>query len=539
MLKLLIVEDQKKDLEGICGILKWDSLGIEISGTAMDGQEGLQKALEIKPQIIITDVVMPIMDGLALMEEAKAVLPNTKFIITSCYDEFSYIRRALDMNAVGYVLKPIIASDLHKVIVKAIDICNSERQKELGTEFLEKRLKDNLPIMRESFLKNIAYGIYKDEDILWDNIEFLGLNICKGMLFGILYLEIDEYEVLTEKYTTKDRYLMLEGIKSIMEERLSGKQSGYVITVDESHISILMVDEKQASESLENKNMLDFAAALSNDLNQQLKISVTIGVSHIVDNLLALELCFSQARDATKLKFQLGRGQIITAEDRLLPKGNVKYTADKLLQELKTLMFSGDQESICRFVDRAVTDYTDGCRETYTQFICISIINYMQMILMEMNESLKSAIDDENIIYENLAVLETVIDIKHYLTDILTLVQKFITNRMNLRNRRIVEKIEEIVKNRYAENLSINDIAPEIFFSPSYTSYIFKQETGKNFTEYLTKVRIDKSLELLENKNLKIHEIAELVGYNNKSYFCAVFRERTGVTPKEYREKLW
>ena len=96
MLKLLVIDDQRKDLEGICGILKWDALGIEICGKASNGQEGLLLAIELKPDIIITDVIMPIMDGLAMQEEILKTHPDTKFIITSLYSDFNYAKKALN-----------------------------------------------------------------------------------------------------------------------------------------------------------------------------------------------------------------------------------------------------------------------------------------------------------------------------------------------------------------------------------------------------------------------------------------------------------
>ena len=539
MLKLLIVDDQKKDLEGISGILNWSGLGIELVGSATDGQEGLRKAVELEPDIVITDVIMPLMDGLAFMEAAHKSIPRTRFIITSCHDDFNYVRKALSMNAVGYVLKPIVASDLQEVVEKTVAACEAEKRKSLSDEYLEKRLKENLPALRDELLRNIAYGNLPDEGAVWDNIAFLGLEIARGMVFSVLYIEVDEYEGLSTSLSIRDRHLLLVGVKFLIQENLSRRSRGYVVPVDESHVAVLVTDRKQDNAPQQYKNLVDLASVLSDELKRDFSLSVTIGASAPVESLLEVERCFSQAKEAVRIKFQLGKGQVILGEDVLQSENCAEYRSDQMLQALKTLLFSGDPSGVDGYVEELIQTNGGRISEAYTQFVCISALNFSQLVLMDLNESLNSVLGPDNRLFERLHRMETAVQIKDCMKETLTKIQTFVTNRTNLRNRHVVNKIEELVRERYATDLSIGGIAHEIYLSPSYASFIFKQENGISFTEYLTKYRIEKSREALKNPNYKIFEVAEMVGYNNKSYFCALFKERTGMTPKEYRESLW
>lgn len=539
MLKLLAIDDQRKDLEGICRILKWDDLGIEICGKATNGLEGLQLAIELKPDIIITDVIMPIMDGLAMQEEILKTIPDTKFIITSCYSDFNYAKKALDLKTVGYVLKPIIASDLLKVVEKALNICFAEKQKAIRENVFEERLQQNIPSLRENFLRRLFLGLGEKVGNIGDDLGFLGIDIHNDIPLCMLYIEVDEYAEIVSSHSTRDRNLLLENVKSIIDEHFTKKGLGYPVSIDESHVAVLAKSNGNILAASEDKYFYDLASALANDIKLQAGVSITVGMSPTVSNLEDASMCYKLAQDASKLKFKIGKGQIIKSIDLQEIGINIPYNADNLLQEIKTLLLSDSTDNIASFVDKLASSTRSHEQINYFKVMCISVVNYTQILLMEMKEEMKSIFGDENTLYCKLFNLETIEDIKQWIQNILTETQSFIYTKNTMRNHRVVEKIKDMVEMRYATALAIADIAHDIFLSPSYTSYIFKKASGVNFTEYLTQVRIRKSMEFLGNRDLKIYQVAELVGYDNKSYFCSVFKEKTGFTPSEYREKLW
>lgn len=538
MLTLLLVDDQRKDLDGVSRMLNWEALGLRLVGTAVNGEDGQRKAEALSPDIILTDVIMPFMDGLAMMEAVRRTHPMTRFIFMSCHDEFSHVRKALSMGATGYVLKPVVASELQETVSKAVDEVTAEKQKELDEAHLEARLRESLPSLREGHLRSLLYGSDADEETLRENGRFLGIDIPKAACLCVLYLEIDE-GVPEGAGNAKERHLQHVGIRALVEEHVRVHPSTWLMTVDEAHLAMLFADASGDLEPVLRKRILDFATGLAADVRRLLGDTLTVGISPIARSLLDLERCFLQARDSVRLKFQLGKGQVILAEDRRLPEVRTGYDPNRMLQEIRRALLSPDPGDVDAFVDRLTGTSGEAPSESYTRFVCTSSLSFAQLVLLELNGTLEDALGDESGLYERTFRLETAQDIASCLKETLRAIQRHIGLRNGVRNQKIIEKIEEIVREKHASDLTIADVAHEIYLSPSYTGYLYKQETGRSFTEYLTRVRVEKAKELLRDTRLKIFEVAERVGFTNKSYFCSLFKEKTGLTPKEYRESLW
>ena len=538
MLKMLVVDDQTNELEGITGILKWNSLGIEIAGFAHNGQEGLEKALSLKPDIVITDVVMPHLDGLAMIEEIRKLLPNVKFIVSSCHDEFNYARSAIDLNAFGYILKPLIADDLNKTVLKVIEQCNHEKQRAMADEVMEKQLNESLPLLKDKFLTGIIFGMYTDWDDVWNDANFLQLRLIRDMSFCVLYLEVDDFKQITEKYSPKNKQLLLLNIRNIVQEHLDGKQSGYIVPVDECRFAVIMTLRNGNSIMPNRKDLMEIINSMVGELKQRLGLSFTVGVGSTVDTICELEVSYKSAVDAARLKFKLGKGQIIRAEDQITSQGTLEFHVDNLRKDIKNLLISGCDNDIKKFVDNVAIPQDKHFTEPYIQFVCISIVNFTQLVLIDMGESFSSVFDNENQLYEKLSHIETIIDIRMWLKNVLEAVHGFIRQKGSIRSKKIADRIQILIEENYARDLSIDDIAHEVDLSPSYMSYTFKQETGKNIIEYLNGLRIEKAMELLKNPEIKIYQISEMVGYKSTSYFCMLFKGKTNITPKEYRDNI-
>ena len=164
-----------------------------------------------------------------MMQEIQKHQLQTKFIFISCHHEFNFVRSALNMNAYGYVLKPLIADDLHAMVTKTARTIHQEKQKIREEELLEKQLKESLPLLRNTFLRNLIQGIYHDEESVWENIHFLSLFFKPQMLYNILFLEIDDYKDITKDYSAKQKSLLLLNITNIVQEILDKKQLGYAV----------------------------------------------------------------------------------------------------------------------------------------------------------------------------------------------------------------------------------------------------------------------------------------------------------------------
>lgn len=536
MLKLLIVDDKPSEREGIKNIIDWKEAAIEIVGEAENGLEGIEKARSLKPDIIITDVVMPKADGFKMIEEIKKFLPDIKVIFISCFDNFNFVKSAIDVNAMGYVLKPIIASELFATINKVAGIHLKEMQKRKEKEDLLRRLRESLPILREQFVKDIIYNTCNDEEELWNKNEFLQLGFKPGK-FLTMIIEINDYDIKMKDTTEEKKQIKCMEIKEFISsicKTYKHELTFYITNIDNSRFVVIF-----NFTDIQCFNIEDFSEKLKNDIFEKFQFEITICISSTVDYITGLGRCYQESCDALKFKSFLGSNYVIKYSD--IYSGNISdvkfqsFNTTEIHREIKYLLMTGDPKEIDLFIENLFRVNNQKMDYQYIQYICISIIYYIQINLIEMNESLSNIFDDEFTISKKFLKYKTITDIKQWLKNAIRSVSSCLNEKSNSKNKKVIEIMKEFIYNHYAEDLSVSDIAREVYLSPCYANYVFKKETGKTLIEFLTEIRIEKAKHLLKNSLLKVYEISEKVGYKNNSYFCAVFKERCGITPLEYR----
>ena len=222
-------------------------------------------------------------------------------------------------------------------------------------------------------------------------------------------------------------------------------------SIDECHIVLLIALPQSGAVSQINRSIMEFANLLTDQLKQQLDMSFTVGIGICTDKLLELEYCYRLAEDAIQLKFYLGKDQIIMAEDSRIEYTNVEFHEHDLQRELKSLLVSGDSDGIVQFVEKILMGVNKPNSAAYTQFLCTIVVNYAQLFLIENNESLKSVFGNENMLIEKLFNMETVLDIKRWMVNTLLFIQDFFKRKNEFRNKRIIEKVKEIVDENYSK----------------------------------------------------------------------------------------
>ena len=537
LLKLLVVDDKPAEREGIINITDWNSIGITIAGEAENGLDGIEKAKMLKPDIIITDIVMPHVDGFKMVEEIKKTIPDIKVIFISCFDNFNFAKSAINVNAMGYVLKPIIAGELLSTVSKVTGIHIKEIERKKEEEDLIRHLRENLPVIRDQFIKDILFGLLKNEEEIWDKNDFLEAGLSSSS-YHVLAAECDSLENGSEKLSEEKKQLKHLEIKEWIDKICKTYHSniGYYITsVDRSRLAILIIQYGDKPFDIGS-----FAENLKKELTDQFKLEFTIGISGTVNCITAVHSCYQEACDALKFKFYLGKNQIIDYSEIYQDRNTKKHhliNSESVQNELKYLIMTGEQDEIDQFTEKLFENETVDINIHYIQYTCISIVSYLQISLSELNESLRSIFHDEFGIFEEILKLDTLIDIKHWLKDFIWSVSSFLSSKNSSKYKKVIDIIKDYLHNHYTEDLSVSEIAEKVYLSPCYTNYIFRKETGKTLIEYLTKIRIEEAKKLLQNSLLKVYEIAEKVGYKSNSYFCSVFKEHCGMTPLEYRDR--
>lgn len=205
--------------------------------------------------------------------------------------------------------------------------------------------------------------------------------------------------------------------------------------------------------------------------------------------------------------------------------------------DLKYLIMTGDKERINHFVDSLFEKELFIVDTYYIQFICITIIYYIQINLLELNEKPSNIMEEIFMTVDRYYKLNTVDDAKHWLKNLIWKVSSYMNSKDRRKNKKVIEVLKNFMHENYNKDLTVAEIAQKAYLSPCYANYIFKKETGVTLMEYLTRIRMEEAQRLLRNSLLKVYEIADMVGYKSSSYFSSVFKEHFKMTPLEFRDR--
>lgn len=535
MYKVLVVDDFYVDRHNISDIIRsFTSIDLEIVGECENGKEAIEMIGNLKPDIVISDIEMPLMNGLELAKCIRMNYPDIKIVFCSLYNEFSYVREALYLENYGYVLKPINPSELEECLKKVCGVFTNN----LHTNFIANKqrcmLLESKTVMVESFLKTLVFGLNPNDSNIWDKIEYLGIDLSKGT-YILSLIEIDDFNNITYNYSIEQIQIfslrVFEKIKAII-----GLDSNAVLLkVDEIRILIIFSYNDSCIIDDCSKHANIISTSIINEFNNT-DISLSLAISGSIGNVCLLKELFEQCRYLLKYKYSLGKGRIISVKD--IPENIecVDIDFNAIQKEIRFLLNSGDGKQINEYIQKLYCEVLANTGEAYLKNICFYIIISAQNVLSESNINFQEIFDHENI-WEKLLKFETIEDAKDWIICILTLISEHISKNAGKRNMKIVEEVKLFIEKCDVKNLSLEIIADHLHYSPNYINILFKKATGETIFDYTNKFKIENAKELLKVPGLKLYEIAEKLGYSHSVYFNNVFRKYTGLSPKDYRER--
>ena len=507
MYRMMIADDEDGERIGIQYLL--NKLGFEFNIIeAEDGKEALKKLEECAVDILMTDVRMPFIDGLELSEIVRNRYPDTEIIFFSGYDDFSYVKQALSIQAVDYILKPVNPEEFKKVIDLVIARIERKKKDELHNQQLKKVLA---PYIISRLLSQIPYEKFRNT---YRESELDFLNQYKRMI--LLEFEEDFFGKTVED---------IQDLNNKIEE------NGLILSCDMVDLNpaqgiILFTDDGKNSSYYRK-----VAGEIHILIEKEYHVSCFLAVSDLID-----------APDDIGSIYQKTEAYF---EERFFNKDIFVYPIESgdrtksVKSENVTRIFNEIEEDI-KFCDvfslkKNVEIILDKCRNNefqsyiYTRFICGNLIKILYHALPEHQNEMADKI-------EELYRVNHFSEIEQSLLDLMGRVVRVLDSQQDS-PKHMIAIIEKYIRDHYMEVLSLDVLAEKVFLTPHYLSSIFSQEKGIGLNKYIKKVRMDKAEQLLTTTNMKIGDICEAVGYTNLSYFCKTFRNEYGVTPEKYREK--
>jgi Response regulator containing CheY-like receiver domain and AraC-type DNA-binding domain len=533
MLKVLIVDDDLVARMKIKTLIDWESNGFIISGEATNGENAISSIKSEPTDIVITDMNMPIMDGVGLVGYIYDNYPSIKVIALSGYDDFEYVRKSMKKGALDYILKHRLSGDiLLSVLRSACDIIDKERQQHDRNKMIQEHLSAGKNALKRDFIHQILQGAIRDRDDIAKKIDSLQLKIGMSNI-AVVIVEIDDYSFLMEKYTLHESEAFLQAFNDIVQKVLSECEKAEIEHLDNGRF-ILMISFPNTHSSLHTyQELTRIVERIQTNVKRYLNITASFSIGNICNDISNIAEFYNKAAALLQNKFFLGKGGIFRTYDPV--KQNKKIltldsTDEKsIIQALKTLEYPNIKSATDGFFNRLVEQHADI---KSIHMICAELINIANRFARDNGIDIESIFSSNDMPYNKLQKYETIEDIKAW---ILSVYEKLI---MLLPSVGIgsgysvnIKKAVEYIQKNYMKSISLNDTADFIGVSSSYLSHSFKESCGIGFTEYLNNLRIEKAKRLIKNGNIKLKDIVNEVGFYNYNYFFRVFKEITGMTP--------
>jgi len=519
MLKIFLVEDEIVMREGIKKNINWEKENFEFVGDAGDGELAYPLIIQKKPDILITDIKMPFMDGLELSRLVKAELPDIKIIVLSGYDEFEYAKEAIDIGITEYMLKPVTSVKLLETLHKVEKVILDQQKKEAVKNSADEETK---------FFKKLVSGSMS-----------VSLLLKEGRALG-LELAASEYNLLLlQLFAGADVDASHERIEHIKQgfEKLTKTYPIAFVNLGREEFWFLLKGTQEYSLKVLEK---EFAAELERLVwfEQQTQYFGILGKS--VERLGDIGICYQAADKEFAHRFLKERNRIYS----------VAETADAVFDIEALNLSQTDRKSLEQFLSTGLKSEIEAFIDSYfgkvgkknmqsmlfRQYVVMDVylivINFSQKMGCEKQELAALYGDEKELVDVSDSVEDTKIYLKKLLEMTIDLREKVSGNKYD----KLLKQAKAYIEENYNQyDISLNAVAASVSLSPNHFSTIFSQELGETFIEYLTRIRMEKAKELLRTTSKKTTEIAYEVGYRDAHYFSNLFKKTQNCTPREYR----
>lgn len=536
MFKVLIIDDEPIIRKGLKSIINWEGFECVVCAEAADGQDGCELIRKHLPDIIITDIKMPVIDGLTMLHEIKSMVPDSKIIILTGYKDFDYAQKALKIGAFDFLLKPSRIEELTSVISRAVKELKFKRDRKEEFEKLNELFKQNISILREKLLYDIIYEINTDEEDILQKLELYKISLDR---FYMLVVQNDDEEPGSREISQHDRHLYQFGLIRTFHEVFDDKFKVIDITLNNIGVAFLVMPlEKDISGLLDKK-----CEYLQDIICRCFGFTITIAISSEGATFTELPQKFRECRAALAHKFYMGNNSIIFHSD---VNTFFKYDNHSILDKLQKTLIEGVKSGNEALVKERLQDIycylknIDPAKQDYIKSFywnAISSVNNIRHTLMEEESGKKLAYSELSGLYSLIEKCSNAKELNIMLEESALRVTQKVNSYNNKSMKLVLRKAIDYLYAHYNEQITLNEVSEYTFVSPYYISRMFKRETGKNFVDYLNEIRIEKAKEMLKDIRYKTYEIAEKVGIPDAHYFSRLFKKYVGMTPTEYREQ--
>lgn len=532
--RIVIADDESKIIQLIEQLGHWDELGIEIVAVCYDGAEAITQIRALKPDIVLTDIKMPIYDGIQLIEKTREVGIDSHFIVLSGYKYFDYARSAIQLGVIDYLLKPLDEEQLNKTLAKTCLMIEEKRQKNTENQQLASYKKQEQEQMNE---KLVHYLMDMDGMCLKDFPDIQAFN-------QVYHTEFEEC-CFRCVYITTDLDSLLGGVESLFSEKLMDSMEAifagrcHYVSVSEKRGTIILLNYEV--------NKRDEIKQAISALFYSIKNLTEIYGNFILNLGVSLEKeAVSLLSQALKEAFVAEWGRLIFFSDRVLEYDQVKGLPRFKVRDLINTQLEADLMNCIRYFQfeemGSSFAHLYKAAQHYSNFYpgdMHDLVNYLENQILPIHIKKENQVEWEQTRYELAVTYKKARNFFELLKLQYLFLEKWLREKlkeMQINQGKPVDETKKYIQEHYAESLSLDTFADKFQLTSTYFSKLFKAEAGIGFSEYVIQIRIEKAKDFLLRTNESIKTISGKVGYLDDKYFARLFKKQVGIKPSDFRK---
>jgi two-component system response regulator YesN len=538
MIKLLIVDDEPLLRIALRNVVNWSEHGYTIVDDVTNGAEAIEAIKKEMPDLVLTDIKMPVMNGIELIQYIQENGLPIKVIVLSNFNDFDFVKEALLRGASDYLLKANINPDtLFQVIQaarakpwalrKASDAANNE------DKYIEE-IKLNIEWLRSELLKRIFSGSSIEPAQMEAKIKLYELNLREAR-YVVLTIKMDKILRVINSYTEKELEMINDTVFSILKQLID--DGLYFAMSPDTYVLMIYVND--LSETSFFAKVIDLAGRIQNSVSRLINFTVTTGISDISTGIGSIRQTYEQSLCAIDYRFYAGIGQIIHYGS-IKQNGNKQRLDDRYsdcLREVRGCMDRMDVtrigSSLVNFSQSLKNEYFPGC--LVKQFFVDMLLFINSSIIKEYQLDVSNVMNDS--MSKDVFECDTLDEIERYVQAVMSELLQFIKKEKGSTTNELIVQALSYINAHYNNKITLVSMAKELAVNSSYLSRLFLQETNTNFIHYLTELRVRKAKKMLTETNLSIADVSMHVGYDNPKYFDNVFKKSTGTNPNNFRKE--
>ncbi|MGG4483117.1 response regulator [Paenibacillus xylanilyticus] len=530
MYKVMIVEDEMLVRIGLKNSVEWSKFGLEVSADFPDGQSAWDYYEREKPDVVITDISMPRMDGMELISNIRKQDKYTRVVVLSCLEEFELARKALTLDVSSYILKLTMTEEEIEQVLTGV---REELDQQHNSTHVQARAAASSPdmeLVKEKMFKDFMfYRIFSSEEFA-SFITDSGLRLSPVRLV-VCVMEVDRYVSLKERFRDEHGHLVKMSLLNILSEIMSGYKRGEAVQINDRHYALVLHFADLLSEQAIVQEIRQLLEHIQDTIRHYFNSTVSFGISSVNGGYDSLPRQYAEAQRALQRKFITGSGQQHQGTGRADYTGVLarleQIRNHTSIRELLPKLKEKEYDEWLDEMERGMNQERKSMEITIYQFVQwvnthVYDHNNEKTLLLSMTENLETCDTMPDMLDQVLVYMDTLVDL--------------ISKRLQMSDE--ITRAIEYVKRHYTENISLQMVADHVGLSPGYLSNLFRRELQITYIDYVNRYRIERAKELLAQSQLRSSDVPALVGFSPEyTYFSKVFKKITGLNPNEYRRQ--